>query len=122
MKSIRYLNPDAGVLTIHNAAVSPEPLQPGAVYTVPDAVAADLLGQMDWSDEDQPATHTRSIWVDVEGIDDEIAAAIEYIGIHTPEDLRAEIAEHGDTRIRKIPSLGPKRFEALRQFAESSEE
>jgi len=121
MKTIRYLNPDAGALTIHNAAVSPEPLQAGAVYTVSDETAAELLGQMDWSDEDGAATHARSIWEDVDGIDDEIAAAIEYIGIHTPEDLRAEIAEHGDTRLRKIPGIGPMRFGALRQFAEERE-
>ena len=122
MKTIRYLNPDAGVLTIHNAAVSPEPLQPGAVYTVPDAVAETLLAQMDWSDEDGPDTRTRSIWEDVPGIDDEIAAAIEFVGIRTPEQLRAEITQNGDSNLRKIPSLGPKRFEALRQFAENSEE
>jgi len=122
MKSIRYLNPDAGTITIINAAVSPEPLQPGAVYTVSDAVAAALLPQMDWSDEDGPDTRTRSIWEDAEGIDDEIAAAIEYIGIQTPEQMRAEIAQNGDTRLRRIPGIGPKRFEALRQFAEATEE
>ena len=122
MKTIRYLNPDAGSLTIHNPAVSPEPLQTGAVYTVPDDLAARLLAQMDWSDEDGPATRTRSIWEDVEGIDDEIAAAIEYVGIHTPEQLRAEIAENGDTRLRKVPGIGPKRYDALRQFAEESED
>lgn len=122
MRTIRYLNPDAGSLTIINQAVSPEPLQTGQTYTVSDEIAGVLLGQMDWSDEDGPATRTRSIWEDVDGIDDELAAAIEYIGIRTPEQLRAEIAEHGDTRLRKVPGIGPIRFAALRQFAEESEE
>lgn len=122
MKTLRYTNLDAAVLDVRNAAVSPERLQPGAVYTVSDELADILLRQMDWSDEDGPATHTRSLWVEVDGIDDKIAYAIEYIGIHTPEQLRAEIATHGDSRLRQIPDLGPKRYENLRRFAEESEE
>ncbi|MCA9980235.1 MAG: helix-hairpin-helix domain-containing protein [Anaerolineales bacterium] len=54
----------------------------------------------------------------VDGIGDELADALAYVGIINRADLRAEFERDDGARLLKVPGIGKARLSALREWAQ----
>lgn len=55
-------------------------------------------------------------WTQIKGIGPQLSEALRYIGLHTVEDVRAYVAEHGAEALLAVPGMHDKRLGALLAF------
>jgi predicted flap endonuclease-1-like 5' DNA nuclease len=125
MKRI-YINPEAIMHSVTIAVLGDEPLQFGQEYELPAEHADALLASGHWIpavEVAEPETEAppASPFTAVSGIGNELAMALHYVGIHTKDDLRKEVEQHGIERLLPIPGISKQRAEALRAWAVGDE-
>lgn len=117
MPHLIYHNPQAKTHTITIRAVdNGAPLVNGAIYEVDQRHVADLLASGHFFDVD--AQVQRAELTSVDGISDELAEALAYIGIINRADLRAEFDRDDGARLLQVPGIGKARLSALREWAQ----
>lgn len=117
MPHLIYRNSQAEIHTFTIRAVdNGAPLVDGAIYDVDDGIAADLLASGHFFDVDAPVE--RAELTGVNGISDELAEALAYIGIINRADLQAEFERDDGARLLQVPGIGDARLSALRKWAQ----
>lgn len=117
MKKLIYQNRHAEMHTITIRSVdNGAPLVNGAIYEVNDSIATDLLASGHFFDVDAPVERAELTGVD--GISDELAEALAYVGVINRADLRAEFDRDDGARLLQVPGIGKARLSALREWAQ----
>ena len=117
MKRLIYHNLQAENHAIAIRAVDDgAPLVNGKIYEVDNAITGDLLATGFFFDVDAPVERAELTGVD--GISDELAEALAYVGVINRADLRAEFERDDGARLLQVPGIGKARLSALREWAQ----